>query len=90
MGEPYFIKGNAMGDERGQTRQGLGGIEDARFQAIVIAPAGCHCACRHRSRRPIANECIRDDGERVVVVPVEGGVPGDVVGDERRRRRRGC
>ncbi len=83
MGKPYFVKGNAMGDERGQTRQGLGGINDARFQVIAIAPAGYRCACRHRSRRPIANGRIRDNGERVVVVPVKGGVPRDVVGDKR-------
>jgi hypothetical protein len=152
MSEPYFVKGNAMGDERGQRRQGLGGINnacfkvivvapagsrctshrrsrhpiangcgknnrervvvvpvegggaedvpdapnrlggsgDARFQAIVVAPAGCCCTSRRRSRHPIANGRVRDDGERVVVVPVEGVVPGDVVGDARRRRRQGC
>ncbi len=82
MGEPYFVKGNAMGDERGQTRRGLGGIDDARFQAIVLAPARCRCTCRPCSQRPIANGRIQDNGEKVVVVPVEGGVPGDVVGGQ--------
>jgi hypothetical protein len=56
--------------------KGLGGSDDARFQAIVAAPA--------------ANGRVRDNGKRVVVVPVKGGVPGDVVGDERRQRRQGC
>ncbi len=55
--------------------KGLGGSNDARFQAIDVAPA--------------ANGCLRDDGERVVVVSVKGWVLGDVVEDKREQRRRG-
>ncbi len=57
---------------------------DARLQAIVVAPKHCD-GCRCASRRLITKNCVRDDEESVVVVPVKGGVLGDIVGDEIRR-----
>ena len=57
---------------------------DARLQAIVVAPKHCD-GCRCTSRRLITKNSIRDNGERVVVIPVKGGILGDLVGDEIRR-----
>ncbi len=50
------------------------------LQAIVIAPGQCanlRCVCGH----PIAKSDVRDMGERVNAVPIEGGVLGDLMGD---------
>jgi hypothetical protein len=38
MSKPYFVKGNAVRDKRGQRNQGLGGSNNACFQAIIVAP----------------------------------------------------
>ncbi len=89
MSEPYFVKGNAMRDERGQRNQGLGGSNNARFQAIVVAPAGCCCASRHHSRHLIAKINVGDIGERVGVDPVKRTVPGNIMGGQRGQRRQG-
>jgi hypothetical protein len=87
MGKPHFIKGNAMGDERGQSRRGLGGINNAHFQAIVVTLAGCCCTSHRCSRRPITNGCVQDNRERVVVIPIKGGGPGRRPGCPKQTRR---
>jgi hypothetical protein len=78
VSKQYFVKDNAVRDKRRQRRQGHGGSNDACFQAIVVAPAGCCCTSHCHICCPIADGRIWDNGERVVVVPIEGGVLGDV------------
>jgi hypothetical protein len=81
VSKPYFVEGYVMRDERGQRNRGLGGSNDAHFQAIVVAPAGCCCASKIN---------VGDIGERVGVNPIERTILGNVVGGKRGRRRQGC
>ncbi len=86
VSESYFVKGNALRDERGQRNQGLGGSNNARFQAIVVAPAGCCCTSCCHSCCWIAKINAGDIGERVGVDPVKKNHPGGHHGGPERAK----